>query len=73
MALIQARDPAAQRLHVFPDLRTFVLAGLRRVSARREPQIRFKASQRGGEIIEVIGEEPAIAELTQRGRLDGEA
>ena len=78
---IEARDALAQRLDVFPDLRVLLdrvvallavggLGVFLRQGSWREPEISLQVAQRGGEVLEVIGEQTAIAQLGQRRRVD---
>ena len=62
-----------KRLHLLGDLAVLSLGrGGVAGADRGQPQIRLQIAQRGGEVLEVIGEQAAIAQLGQRRRIDGE-
>ena len=63
--LVQRGDTAAQRLHVFPDLLVLGLRFLVRLAHARQLQIRLQVFQRSGDVVQLIGQEAAIAQLAQ--------
>ena len=65
---VERRDSAPERLDVLPHLLVFlplILVAIAR-SGLRQLQVFLEVAQRGGEVVHVIREQPAIAELADR-------
>src|SRR5258707_1944235 len=69
-SLVERRHPLPQRLDVLPDPLAIlpVLVVLR--PRWDQPQICLQIAERAGEILEVIGEQTAVAQLADRRRID---
>src|SRR5258705_13340286 len=64
--LVKRRDAAAKRLHVLPDLVVLLARFLVHLAHARELQVRLKVPQRAIDVVEVIGEKPAVAQFAER-------
>ena len=62
---VERRDPTAQRLHVIPHLRGLLAGVLAAVGQGQQPQVLLEIAQRGRVVVQVIGEQPAIAQLLE--------
>ena len=63
--LVKSRDAAAERLHVLPDLLVFFAGFLVHVAHAGELQVGLQVAERGGDVVQVVGEEPAVAQLAE--------
>src|SRR5215470_14906157 len=63
---VQRGNPAPQRLDVLPDLVVLLARFLVHLAHARELQIRLQIAKRAGDIVEMVGQQTAIAQLAQR-------
>src|SRR5438046_948147 len=70
---VQRRHTSPERLDVLPDLRVFLpLLVVERAGGGRELEIFLQIAERGREVLEVIREQAAVAQLVGRGWIDGQ-
>jgi hypothetical protein len=63
---IQRRHSPPERLHVLPDLRPLVALVLVQMGLRGQLQIFLQVAQRRGQVVQLVGEQSAIAQLVRR-------
>ena len=62
---VQCRNSPSQRFHMLPDLLVLGLGFLVGLTHARQLQIRLQVSECSGDIVQLIGQEAAIAQLAQ--------
>src|SRR5262245_49308168 len=63
---VQAGDPAAQGLHVLPDLKVFGPCFLVHLPHARKLEVGLQVAQRARDVVQVVGKQPAVAQFAQR-------
>ena len=62
-ASVERRDPAAERLHVLPELLVLLTLLLVDLAHAGDLEVGLQVAQRGGEVVQMKGQQAAIAKL----------